>query len=402
MSAAVVRRYYLYRATGAVGFIWPIFTLFLLFRGLSFTEIAVLSTVSATLVVSAEIPTGYVGDRLGRRDSMLASTVLTTASLAGFVVAESFPAFLVLYALWAVGLAFASGSQDAWLYDTLAANGTADTFTHISGRAGSVGQWSMAVTMIAGGLLYVHDPRLPFVASVAAGVAAATILLSLPRNPEYEGDGDRLAVADVAPILRRLTDPPLRSFVLAVGMFFAVVRAADSYIQPVTVTVLRSNIDLAGFPEEATLGVLYASFAVVAAVASYHAGTLEARFGVRQTVLLVPGVTAAVLVAPVLVPLIALPAFLAMKAADAAMKPIVAGYLNDRIESAGRATVLSAASMAYALVRAPLVLAGGVIADVTSPRFAVAALGGALLVGGLMVWRWETPVATTARQSAAR
>ena len=48
---SIIRRYYLYEVTASVGLITPIFTLFLLYRGLSFTQIGTLSAMLAVLIV---------------------------------------------------------------------------------------------------------------------------------------------------------------------------------------------------------------------------------------------------------------------------------------------------------------------------------------------------------------
>lgn len=134
---SLVRRYYLYRATLSVGFITPVFTLFIL-RSLSFTQVGALSALYSVLSVAGEVPTGYVGDRLGRRASLLLSVVFTVASLAGFVVADGFLWYAVLYALWAIALTFRSGSMDAWLYDTLDERLDAERFSHVRGRGDAV------------------------------------------------------------------------------------------------------------------------------------------------------------------------------------------------------------------------------------------------------------------------
>ncbi|ELZ12276.1 putative sugar transporter [Halovivax asiaticus JCM 14624] len=60
-------------------------------------------------------------------------------------------------------------------------------------------------------------------------------------------------------------------------------------------------------------------------------------------------------------------------------KPLVTQYVNDHAETATRATVLSATSMAFAVVRAPLKPVAGIVADVTSPIATVALLGVGLL-----------------------
>ncbi|WP_237560559.1 MFS transporter [Halostella litorea] len=389
-----MRRYYAYQALSSAGFITPIFTLFMLARGLSYSEIATLSAVVAVLVTVGEIPTGYVGDRVGRRNSLVASAALLVSSLVGFVWARSFPAFVLLYALWAVGLTFASGSDSAWLYDTLAARGESGAFTRVRGRGQSVRRGASVVTMIAGGLLYAADPTAPFVAAAAVNALGIPVLLSMPRNEGYaDGAGDRLTAAEAAGVVRRaLTRPALRTFLLYVGLFFGVVSASNTYVQPVTVAVLEAHVAALGVPEEATLGVLYAGFTGVAGVASYHAGTVEDALGVRRAVLFVPVAVAAALVVPASLSAVALPAFFAMRAADALLRPMASGYLNDRVAGAGRATVLSAASMAYAVLRVPLILAGGVVADAAGPLTAVAGFGGTFLVAAALLGRFASPV----------
>lgn len=133
---AVVGKYYLYQATATYGFFWPVFTIFLLSRDLTFTQIGVLGSISAGLVVVGEVPTGYVGDRIGRRNSLVVGPVLLTTSLLGFVLAQTFLAFVVLFALWALGLAFRSGSGDAWLYET---SRSASTTQRLRGSVAAAG-----------------------------------------------------------------------------------------------------------------------------------------------------------------------------------------------------------------------------------------------------------------------
>jgi hypothetical protein len=67
-------------------------------------------------------------------------------------------------------------------------------------------------------------------------------------------------------------------------------------------------------------------------------------------------------------------------------------YLNDRIESAGRATTLSAASMALSLAAIPFELSGGALADLLSPVRALAVFGGVLLAGAGLLWWLADPV----------
>jgi predicted MFS family arabinose efflux permease len=163
-----------------------------------------------------------------------------------------------------------------------------------------------------------------------------------------------------------------------------VIAAVDTYVQPISTETL-------GVPVS-SMGLLYASFTAVSAVASYYAGAVQERLGVRGAILAVPVLLGVALVAPLLWPLLAFPMFFVLKGSRSLLYPIVTQHVNDEVESVGRATVLSAASMAYALVRLPLYLLGGVVADATSALVAVGVLGGAFLAGIAVVRMVASPV----------
>jgi MFS family permease len=421
---AVVLKFYLYRAVGNPGFIYPIYVLYMLSHGLSYAEIGVIGAVQSVVVVGGELPTGYVGDRIGRRNSLLVAQVVFVASALLFLAADGFVGFTVGFALLSVGMTFVSGSADAWLYDVLAERLDADRYTHVRGRAAAIGQWVMAATMIAGSLLYVVEPAYPFVALLVMRVVTFGVVLSLPKTARYaDRDGsdadppadapsddtdaddasadatadDHLTVLEALPIIRtQLAAPPLRSFVAYVALFVGAASTVDAFVQPITVDALESTaaslLAAVGVPEAASLGVLYAAFTVVSAIASDRASDLEAALGVRTAMLVVPPAVAVLLVLPAFAPVLAFPMFFGLKAAQSALRPIVGQHLNDHVESVGRATVLSAVSMVYAVVRVPYALGSGVVADHFSPLVAVAALGGAFLVAGGLLAAWRPPV----------
>ena len=209
---------------------------------------------------------------------------------------------------------------------------------------------------------------------------------------------------EALPIIReRLARPPLRSFVAYVAVFLAATMTVDAYIQPIAVDSLEANAEALlsslGVPEAASLGVLYALFTVVSALASDRASDLEAWLGVRKALLVVPFATTALLVVPAVVPVVAIPAFFVLKGSSSILRPITGQYMNDRVESVGRATVLSAVSMVFAVTRIPFALGSGVVADIFSPLVAVAALGGTFLVVGGGIFLWRPPIRSGAEAS---
>lgn len=382
LPGQVVSRYYLYQASVSFGFFAPVFTLFLLYRDLNYTQIALLSTQHAVLTVVGEVPTGYVGDRIGRRNSLVVSNAAMTLSISGFVVASTFPAFMLLYGFWSVALVFRSGSGDAWLYETLRERLDEARFTTVRGRAGAVNRGVTVLTMLVGGWLYALQPELPFVAATVLHALGIPVLLSMPKNRQFVDGSRGPDLAQSLSVLRdRLLSPPLRSFVAYVAVFFAMVTVANTYVQPVATTVV-------GLPVS-TMGPLYAAFTLLAAGASFYADRLGAWLGTRGAALVVPPVVATGLIAAAVVPLLAIPAFFLLRGANAGLHPVVTQFVNDHAGDVGRATVLSAASMAYALARLPLLLGIGYTADLTGPLVAIGALGAVCLLamGGALAIR---------------
>lgn len=391
MPPSVVSKYYLYQAMRTFGFFWPVFTLFLLARDLSFTQIALLNSISAGFVVVGEIPTGYIADRIGRRNSMIVSSVLYASSILGFAVAQSFAGFVILWIVWAFAQTFRSGAGAAWLYETLEDRLDESEYTRVRGRGGSVNKWLSAVMMLSAGPLYGVDQRLPFVAAGVLNAAAVVILFTMPKTSAFDGENpseETFSVVDALPLIReQLSQPPLRSFVVYAAVFFGVLRAADEFIQPVAVNV-------AGVPVSA-IGTLYAGFTAVSAVASYFAGDIEDMLTTRWALVGLTTFTAVALVVPAFLPVLALPMFFIMKSMNTVVHPIVSGYINDHAESLGRASLLSAASLVYALFRFVLQPVGGVVADRLSPLWGFAALGGLFIIVAVVINATEAPAAET-------
>lgn len=408
-----IGKYYLYEATRSIGFITPIFALFVL-RDLSFAQYGILGGLYSAIVVFGELPTGYVGDRYGHRTSLALSAVFTVLSLAGFVFVQSFWPYVLFWVFWGLAMPFASGSLDAWLYEALdrCSDFETDAFVRIRGRGESVKQWTSLTAMLLGGLLYVIDPTYPFIASVILNSLSLPVLFTLPagrkrtdgspgRSDPPDGGEERITIREALSFIRqRFTAPPLRTFVAYTGLFFAVLSAATSYIQPLARDLLEVSIESITVGGQSltlsvVLGVLYAGFTVISAIASYFASDIKETLGLWRTLILVPVVCALLLVLPLFVAASVLLMFVALRGSNALLLPIVNGYLNDHVGSAGRATTLSAFSMCYQLLRIPLVLTVGVVADVVSVTAATGLLGVAFLFGAVVLWGIGHPARTS-------
>lgn len=379
-----VVKFYAYTVTGRAAFTYPIFVLFFRSRGLSFVEIGTIEATYTVVVLLAETPTGYLGDRIGRRRSMMAGALLSALGAVGYALAHSFPAFLAVSTIRAVAGAFGSGATDAWLYESLAEAQDADEFAHVRGRASSLGIASHGLAAVAGGAMYATHPLLPWVTE-AVVVASGVVVLSTVRDPTPADHDPEPSVLRLAGVARRtLSKRTVGAFVLYTGLLFGLLNTVEIFVQPV-------SVDLLGIAP-GRLGVVYAGFTVVSAALASQAGRIREVVGPKRWFGLVPPALGVLLAGVVAAPWLALVAFFALHGAGAVSRPLASQYLNDRMDSEGRATALSAASMVRSLFVAPLNVAGGVLAGVVALPLALGALGVALLVGSLVILAWRFPV----------
>lgn len=381
---SVVRRYYAYRATLTAGFYLPVSVIYMEAQGLGLADIGFVQGAFLFAMVAGELPTGYLADYLGRRRTLALGNAITAAVMAGFVVASSTADFTVLFVLWALAWTLRSGTSDAWLYELLAERDLDDEFARLSGRAESVLLVVSAATALVAGVLYTVDPSLPFAANAVAAALGLPILATLPRTQQASEDDPVMTVRRAAGLLReQFTRPSIGWLILYAALFNVVFSLTRVFEQPALRDV---GVPVAG------LGVLYAGFKLVSAVATGAVGPVHDRLGTRGVMLALVPLFAVLYASFAVVPLLLIPAVFARRAVERLVQPVRNEYLNDRLENVGRATVLSGVSMALSLASGTAnVLGGRVAANVGPVRF-LAVTGVAVSLAAGVLWILTSPV----------
>ena len=389
-----VLKYYLYKSTKAVEFYRPIMYLFFLAQGLDFTQIAILEAIYNLTTLLGEIPTGYVGDRVGRRNSLLTGTALISLTLLGIGLSSSFWALVVLYVCWSMGYNFRSGSEDAWLYDTLTDDLSEDQFAHVRGRGESVALAIGAGAAIVGGYLGSIDLSYPWFVAAAVTAVGVFVLLTIDEPETYERtDTTALSVRRTLSIIRQtISERNIRAFVLYYYVLYAAVTyLVFVFLQPIFEIVVL-DFGASQSQVRSLLGWFYAAYSLFGAGLSYYTGAIRARLGLRTWFLWLPFVVGGALVGMYFLPVLALPTFLLVRGLSDVTRSFASQYINDRIETMGRATVLSAMAMVSGLAVVPFQLGSGIVSDIVSPLFALAVAGVILVVSSTGILLWEAPI----------
>ncbi len=315
-------------------------------------------------MVLLEVPTGAVADRWGRKLSLSLGALVYTVTIVAFGLATNYWLVLASYLLWAVAWTLFSGADSAFVFESLKAVGREAEYEKVYGRAWAIDSVaSIAGLLIGAPLAAATALWFPIVLSGAFIFLAWMVSLTM-REPPRSGE-ERAAYLAGIRAAARLTwqERELRYLVLMAAAVMAVTISSFILVQPFLVShgVAVANLGWFGVP-----GHL---LSIAAAVSAYRLTTF---LGVRRTILLLPLLSIGSL--SVLSTVDHLAAYAAyhpiLSVVWGLYQPVVSSYVNVRIPSAYRATILSFAQLVLSLLTAPLEPAMGAIADADGLRAA--------------------------------
>ena len=166
------------------GFLWfmltmPIIVLFFQENGLTLMEVMILQSVYSLTIAITEIPSGYIADFFGRKNSLIFSTILTFCGYLIFSNFSSFEFFVCAQVIIALGGSLMSGADSALMYDTLLEIKEEKQYTKIEGRTYGIGNFSEAIAGLLGGLLATSSLLLPIQIQTAVLFLCIPIAVSL-------------------------------------------------------------------------------------------------------------------------------------------------------------------------------------------------------------------------------
>jgi len=361
--ASNIPRYFVYTALKGFGFglflaVWVIYLQHQ--RGLSLSQAALIDATFFVAAALAEVPTGIVADRFGRKISMTAGAALMCLGIFGWTLAPTLPLIMLAYVAMGVGITFLSGAEDAFFFESLQVTGRGDDYTRLLGRVSAIFPGALALGSVAGGLLAAIDVVLPFLIAGLVLLITLGIILTF-KEPQTDKPSAGLPRPSFGEVLRQSftllrARPTLRYPIL----YLAIVPLASFMIESVFVQpqALALGVPLAG------IGVIAMAVQLTNMVGSAWSERVTARFGEGRVLYTAPlvicsslMVLAALQVLPALL-LIALMGFL-----TAVVRPILVSRIQDELSDDTRATMLSMQSLTFTIVAAISQPTLGALAD---------------------------------------
>jgi MFS transporter, DHA3 family, tetracycline resistance protein len=324
--------------------------------GLSGAQLVLVGTALELTVLLFEVPTGIVADAYSRRTSIIIGYFLMGLA---FLVEGTFPVFsmiLLTQLLWGIGYTFTSGATQAWLSDEIGEEKANRAFLRANqyDLSGALIGMLLAIPL---GNLAVNVPILAGGAAVA--VMGVFLLLFMPENgfkptrPE-----DRNSFQHMSDILKKglnvVRSRPVLLSVLGIGFIYGLYSEGWDRLW---VKYLVDNFTLPsifGMNEVAFFGLLRAGGMLLSILATRqvekrldanHAPSI-ARAMLWITVLLSAAILSFAFSPALAISIIAVTAVSILRNI---MGPLYTAWVNQRLDSDARATVLSMSSQVDAI-----------------------------------------------------
>ncbi len=320
-----------------------IWVLWLLHRGYSLGQIGIAEACYHIAKVALEVPTGAFADTIGRKWSLVVSTIAVVIAASLTWWSPVFP--LIMLALFIDGASgsFRYGADQAYLFDALKDEGRSHRFVRILANMLAASYFVAALVGWTGAWLSEWSYAWPFSLNIAAAVIAGGIATLLPEPRRAAGHRTLRGVlrtmrTGIQTVRQR---PTLLRLVIFAAAFFTANTLGGLYLQ----SVLKGH----GFANGA-IGLTLGIALIASAGATWLGGRLPASWrGWMPFALL----AAAVAVGLVFQGMASVPLVLVglgvRELSIGIFEPLFSAWINEEAPSATRATVLSLSEFGFSV-----------------------------------------------------
>lgn len=347
-------------------FALPIQTLFLFAKGLPFSQIMVLESVLLVSIFLFEVPTGILGDKIGRKWSIIFGSICQLLAWIPWFLAGGFLLFAISFFISGIGIAFQSGSDQALIFDSLKIEGKESAMQKVAGRYFASMSLATACAGLMSALLLkgnnLENFYLLYEATVAMQIIGTLFLFTIKdhRHSHVADTLEQQPQSNLKFFIKSATEitkkPQLRKLTL-----LYLTTLPFSYV---LIYIFQPYFQVSGVPLH-WYGYAVMVASLVTTFSKSFAYKIEQYFGVKRGLLIIT-VTPAILwlmMGLIFAPMSAILIFILNDSAGNARSPVFSDYLNQQISSTNRATVLSIISVAeslYYIITRPVI---GFIAD---------------------------------------
>lgn len=354
------------------------FILYLVDKGLPYTQIGVLYAIREVVINVVEVPSGFIADTYGRKSALLGSFAAYMISFAVFYFSSGFGLFTIAFVLYGVGDAFRSGTHKAMIMEYLKIKQWEGQKVNYYGHTRSWSQLGSALSsLVAGAIVFMNGKyQNVFLYSIVPYILNFVLILSYPKTLNHSAGADKSVESyNVLATLKSFFVVIRHKSVLRIintsAVHSAYLKAVKDYIQILMVGVVVLIPLFVGYEDKQrngiVIGIIYFIIYLLTSRASAISGRFDSKgksniafitliigfgFGALSGILYLAEIS-----------VFALVAFVGIYIVENLRKPILTGYIADRVPNKILASVLSAQSLLKTIMTAVLAVVLGFLSD---------------------------------------
>lgn len=352
--------------------------LFLISKGLGFKEIGILYAIREIMINIFEIPSGFIADTYGRKNSLMGSFLLYIASFVIFYFSARFWPFVFAFVFYGIAEAFRSGTHKGMIMDYLKLKSWDNQKIKYYGHTRGWSQTGSAVSSLIGGIIVFTGGKYEniFLFSIIPYLLNLVLIYSYPGEIDvYSRKVSRKTIlsfkSTIHSFIQAVKNPEVLKIINSSALHTSYLKAVQDYIQPLMVNVILILPFLANTDIEKKngffIGIIYFIIYLLTSMASRMASKFESSQNKKiVTFTLMTGFIAGLGCGVSYYFAswwIALGAFILIYLVENLRKPVLTGYVADNVPNSILTSVLSAQSLIKTIMTAAIALAFGFIAD---------------------------------------
>lgn len=240
----------------------------------SYKEIGIIDAIAFGFGMFIEIPTGALADIIGKRNTVIASYLLSSIGI--FIMSQATGFFLLLVGMlfFQLGFALYSGTAEALCYDSLLEENKEGEYESVISVTSMLVLFStILATFIGGTMLYALHIRLPYIFWGTAQVFGFFVSLSLHESiSEFKSFTLKNYVNQLIQGTKLLFSRPLRKYIVSIVSILGIYYVFEFGI-------LKPAMALSFGFDEKILGVLTPIMYILSALTIYNLHRLRKLFG---------------------------------------------------------------------------------------------------------------------------
>lgn len=308
--------------------------------GFSLGQIAILQSISAITAFIFEIPSGYIADKIGRKNSLIIGTIIQLSGVFILFGSKNYLMLVIAHMFNGLAWAFVSGADSAFIYESLIFLKRESEYKRIEGKARFFGEMAIIISAILGSLIIGFGVRYTILLTMIGYAILVFVAFSFKEPPREIMERHRLHI-EIAGLIVIIKKSLHNKRLLALFCYSFVIMGISSMIFLMYQPYFRAT----SLPVQ-YYGYIFAAFSSFAAIAALKAHYIEKKIGVYWSLLLMPLFLACALIGASLVFMWAgFIFFFLRELVRGYITPVLRDHTNKIASSSERATVLSIGSM---------------------------------------------------------